>query len=100
MIFVTFNKVITAQYFLWYISLIPLIVGHNKLFDYKKHGGRVIYGLILFVLWLYFELIWNNYSHYLEYKGQNLFLNIWVINAGFLLINSVIIKEIIISDKL
>src|SRR5690606_4614986 len=99
MIFVTFNKVVTAQYFLWYICLIPLIVPNNKLFDYRKHGGKVIYGLVLFVVWLFFELIWNSYSHRLEYKGENLFLEIWIINCFFFLVNSVIIKELIVSQK-
>ena len=50
MVFVTFNKVITAQYFIWYISLIPLIAPYNKLFDYNRHGGKVIYGLFLYYI--------------------------------------------------
>lgn len=99
MIFVTFNKVITAQYFLWYISLIPLIVPFNKLFDFKNHPGKVLYGLFMFLVWLVLELLWNNYSHHLEYKGNNLFLEIWGINIGFFLVNCWIIKDLITNQK-
>jgi phosphatidylinositol glycan class M len=99
MVFVTFNKVVTAQYFLWYICLIPLIVPNNKLFDYNKHPGKVIWGVVMFIVWLFFELIWNSYSHRLEYRGENLFLEIWIINCIFFFVNSVIIKELIVNEK-
>ena len=54
LIFVTFNKVVTAQYFIWYISLLPLIAVKNKLFDSNK-----VKGLMLTITWFFFELIWN-----------------------------------------
>jgi phosphatidylinositol glycan class M len=97
MIFVTFNKVVTAQYFLWYICLIPLVAPKNKLFDFKKHPVRFFYGVFLFSVWLFLELIWNSFSHRLEYKGENLFLEIWGINLAFFITNCLIIKEIIVN---
>ncbi|MCQ2820664.1 MAG: hypothetical protein MJ252_25645, partial [archaeon] len=72
MIFVAFNKVITAQYFIWYLSLVPLIVKKNKLF-----GERKIWGLFMLGIWGYTEGIWNYYSHLLEYNGQNKFMAMW-----------------------
>jgi phosphatidylinositol glycan class M len=92
MIFVTFNKVVTAQYFLWYISIIPLIVPRNDLFGNKK-----VKGLLLFIIWLFFELIWNYYSHKLEYKGENRFLEMWGIDVAFFLVNCYLIKSFINS---
>jgi hypothetical protein len=99
MIFVTFNKTITTQNFLWYISLFPLVAPNNKLFDYKKHGGCVIYGLILLFFSIYIGLNWNNNSDNLENKGENLFFSIWGTNCAFFLVNCVIIKDILVSNK-
>ena len=80
MIFVHFNKVITAQYFIWYLSLIPLIVHRNLLFNVKKWKA-----LIMFIIWMFFELIWNSYSHLLEYEGKNYFITMWIVNVFFFL---------------
>ena len=95
MIFVAFNKVITAQYFIWYLSLLPLIIEKNKLFSTKKFKG-----IIMFCIWLFFEIIWNSYSHFLEYNGENKFLEMWIIDLGFFIINCYIIKETISNTQI
>ena len=94
MIFVHFNKVITAQYFIWYLSLIPLIIHRNFLFN--RHKTKAI---IMFSIWMFFELIWNTFSHKLEYEGQNYFLSMWGIDIGFFLISCLFIKEIIANTQ-
>ena len=94
MIFVHFNKVITAQYFIWYLSLIPLIIHRNLLFGVKKFKA-----IILFTFWMFFELIWNSFSHYLEYEGYNYFMEMWIVNISFFVISCYFIKEIIINMK-
>ena len=94
MIFVAFNKVMTAQYFIWFFSLIPLIVKNNALFSTKKAKG-----FILLVVWLFFEIIWNQYSHELEFNGKNTFIEMWVVDIIFFIINCVCIKEIIVNNN-
>ena len=94
MIFVHFNKVITAQYFIWYLSLIPLIIHRNFLFN--RHKTKAI---IMFSIWMFFELIWNTFSHKLEYEGQNYFLSMWGVDIGFFLISCLFIKEIIANTQ-
>ena len=94
MIFVHFNKVITAQYFIWYLSLIPLIIHKNNLFKRKK-----IKTLIMFSVWMFFELIWNAASHKLEYEGQNYFISMLLIDIAFFLISCYFIKEIIVNNE-
>ena len=94
MIFVHFNKVITAQYFIWYLSLIPLIIHRNFLFSKRKTKAT-----IMFAVWMFFELIWNTFSHKLEYEGQNYFLSMWVVDICFFLISCLFIKEIIVNTE-
>lgn len=94
MIFVAFNKVMTAQYFIWFFSLIPLIVRKNELFSTRKTKG-----IILLSVWLFFEILWNSYSHLLEFNGKNTFIEMWVVDVIFFIINSICIKEIIVNNK-
>ena len=94
MIFVAFNKVMTAQYFIWFFSLIPLIVKNNNLFSTKK-----VRGFILLLVWLFFEIIWNQYSHELEFNGKNTFIEMWIVDIIFFIINCVCIKEIIVNNN-
>ena len=94
MVFVHFNKVITAQYFIWYLSLVPLIMHRNLLFNRK--GPKAI---IMLSIWTFLELIWNTFSHKLEYEGQNYFLTMWIVDICFFLISCLFIKEIIINTQ-
>ena len=94
MIFVHFNKVITAQYFIWYLSLIPLIIHRNLLFSVKKYKG-----IVMFIIWMFFEMIWNTYSHFLEYNGGNYFISMWVVNIIFFLTSCLLIKELIVNIR-
>ena len=93
MIFVVFNKVITAQYFIWYLCLMPLIIDRNLLFNEKKKKGIFLAGI-----WMFFEAIWNNFSHLLEFNGKNKFIEMWLIDVCFFLVNCIIIKEINVNN--
>lgn len=90
-IFVHFNKVITAQYFIWYFSLFPLI-NNNNLFKERKN-------ILLGILWLVFELLWNFYANKLEYKGINVFTEMFIVEILFFLINVIIIGHIIKGEN-
>ena len=94
MIFVHFNKVITAQYFIWYLSLIPLIIHRNILFHRRNKKA-----IIMFSIWMFLELIWNTFSHKLEYEGQNHFLSMWGVDICFFLTSCLFIKEIIVNTQ-
>ena len=94
MIFVHYNKVITAQYFIWYLSLIPLIIHRNLLFGVKK-----LKAILLLTIWMIFEIIWNRYSHLLEYEGQNYFMSMWIVNILFFLTSCWLVREIIVNTR-
>ncbi len=89
-IFVMFNKVMTAQYFVWYITFFPLFLYQNNL--YRNHKGKF---LLLWIGWLATELTWNAGAHLVEGQGKNAFTFIWVMCILFFVANCLVICLII-----
>lgn len=87
LVFVTFNKVVTAQYFLWYFSLLPLILPSLK-FSKKD----VFVGCLL---WSFAQGSWLLPAYLLEFKGNNTFLFIWLEGLAFFCANVGILAKII-----
>ena len=66
--FVMYNKVITSQYFLWYLTLAPLALINNEL-----TGKKWKRGVCLAIGFLIFELVWLWPAYLFEFLGQNRF---------------------------
>lgn len=84
MAFVCFNKVSTAQYFVWYLSWLPLVLP-----QLLKHGGRrENRGLIAAAIaWPLGLAHWLGWAYMLEFQGYPVHLFVWGAGIVFFAIN-------------
>ncbi|MED6123697.1 hypothetical protein PIB30_051614 [Stylosanthes scabra] len=74
--FVAFNKVITAQYFVWFFCLLPLILPWSKM-KLKWNG------MLCILSWIGAQIHWLMWGYLLEFKGKNVFFELWVASLVF-----------------
>jgi phosphatidylinositol glycan class M len=91
--FVSFNKVITGQYFLWFLIFVPIC------WDWKGFGELLSSSTSKLVLlfWLTSLLAWLLFAFKLEIEGINTFILIWISSIVFLLANTVLIAFLLNS---
>lgn len=86
--FVAFNKVITAQYFVWFFCLLPLILPWSTInFKWK--------GLCCIFLWMGAQTHWLMWGYLLEFKGKNVFVELWMASLVFLAANTCVLVVMI-----
>jgi phosphatidylinositol glycan class M len=76
LVFVAFNRVITAQYFVWYGCLVPLALPHLR-----PQRWRV--GLVAGVVWLVAKLNWLFWAFQLEMEGNDVFWHVHLASIAF-----------------
>ncbi|KAL3697510.1 hypothetical protein R1sor_011586 [Riccia sorocarpa] len=90
--FVTFNKVITAQYFVWFFCLLPLILPFTSL----KLRWR---GAALISVWTAAQIHWLGWAYLLEFKGKNTFLPLWIASLVFFAANLLVLETVILHHS-
>lgn len=69
-VLVAFNSVMTSQYFIWFMSLLPLVI-HSFAMERRK-------GLLLGVIWGISQTGWLTFAYLLEFKCREVFVFIWL----------------------
>ncbi|MCO5583725.1 hypothetical protein L7F22_037639 [Adiantum nelumboides] len=85
--FVAFNKVITAQYFVWFFCLVPLILPRTNLTSRQS--------LLCVLLWGAAQLHWLLWAYTLEFRGYNVFFQLWLASLIFFAANVAVLSIII-----
>ena len=98
MIFVTYNTVCTAQYFLWYICFIPIIVSQSMLKSKKRYWGYTA-SCTLTLAWIFALGVWLYHAYRLEMLGENTFLLLFASSILFHATNVVIVIYVIMTSQ-
>lgn len=79
--FITYNKVITSQYFIWFMCFLPLYLSVTTI--------KPINGIILLIGWIITQGLWLWYGYRLEFLGEfNVFhIGLWTSTSAFFLWN-------------
>ncbi|KAK6454943.1 mannosyltransferase [Scheffersomyces xylosifermentans] len=92
--FVTFNKVMTSQYFIWFLIFLPHFLSKSNLVT-KNHAVRGVFTLLL---WIASQATWLYFAYHLEFLGVNTFDNgLLYSSIFFFLSNCWIIGQFTIS---
>lgn len=89
---VTFNPVMTSQYFFWFLSLLPICLPYLKMSLTKT--------IVLLIAWISSQSLWLFAAYLLEFKGINSFDYIWLASIVFFAVNIKILVELIKCYKL
>eukprot|EP00698_Gefionella_okellyi_P000464 TRINITY_DN10420_c0_g1_i1.p1 TRINITY_DN10420_c0_g1~~TRINITY_DN10420_c0_g1_i1.p1 ORF type:complete len:424 (-),score=29.88 TRINITY_DN10420_c0_g1_i1:27-1163(-) len=92
MVFVAFNKVCTVQYFVWYQSLLPLVLPFTRL----RFRWR---GAMLLAVWLLAQGLWLLSAYTLEFLGLDSFRVVWLASLLFAAVNVWLICELASKHK-
>ncbi|XP_063543503.1 GPI mannosyltransferase 1 [Cydia strobilella] len=88
-VLVAYNSVMTSQYFIWFLSLLPLVV-HN--FRLKPANA-----LFLTVVWVFSQAAWLFYAYLLEFKCRQVFILIWLKGIVFFCANIYVLGQLVKS---
>ncbi|XP_055692031.1 GPI mannosyltransferase 1 [Lutzomyia longipalpis] len=87
---VTFNSVVTSQYFVWFLALLPISAK-----NVSRMGAKS--AIAYTVLWFLAQAAWLLSAYLLEFKGWNTFEFIWLQGLMFFTVNIFILQRLIVN---
>jgi len=90
-VFVALNKVITAQYFTWYLCLLPLCSEYFALTKRVRYALAALLGSVLF---------WLGSAYCLEMRGLAVYRVVWAASVAFFAANVNLLGALIASTPI
>nr|CAD7450488.1 unnamed protein product [Timema bartmani] len=90
-VMVTYNPVMTSQYFIWFISLIPPSFPNINLSTSRW--------VALGALWGSAQLAWLLPAYWLEFRGRDTFIFVWLQGVAFFSANVAVLAQLIRAYK-
>ncbi|XP_058798130.1 GPI mannosyltransferase 1 [Phymastichus coffea] len=84
---VTFNPVMTSQYFFWFLSLLPICLPYFKM--------SITRTILLLAAWILSQSLWLFAAYLLEFKGLDSFDYIWGAGIVFFAVNIKVLVDLI-----
>ncbi|KAK9885835.1 hypothetical protein WA026_013706 [Henosepilachna vigintioctopunctata] len=90
-VMVTYNTVLTSQYFVWIMVVLPLCIWQIKM--------SIISAGSCILVWFVAQGAWLFPAFLLEFKGQNTFIYVWLQGVAFFCANIAILGRLIMNHK-
>lgn len=78
--FVTFNKICTSQYFLWYLTFLPFLVPGMRHVRLREIVTAIF-------VWTGAQSLWLSAAYRLEFEGESIFEYVWYSSVIFFWVN-------------
>jgi phosphatidylinositol glycan class M len=98
MIFITFNKVCTVQYFVWFLPLLPFVfattqTGHGHGAASPGYRG-VLNGFVIGAVWFGCLVWWMVQSVRVEFHNEQAFVSLWFASVFFFLMEVIMTRAV------
>ena len=93
--FVAFNKVCTAQYYLWYAFFLPLVL--TRVVRWRAWSARR--GALALAAWCAAHLHWLYWANRLENNGDGVFPQIWLASALYFAVNVAVVAAVLLAYR-